>query len=61
MEARHRVGLRQIDVAERLGITRERLAFLETASELEPTDEWAAAYMAALSATREDGDQDDPA
>ena len=47
--ARHGVGLRQIDVSERLGMTRERLAFLETAgNEVEPTDEWAALYMAAL-------------
>tara|TARA_R110002110_G_scaffold70694_2_gene189343 strand:+ start:231 stop:407 length:177 start_codon:yes stop_codon:yes gene_type:complete len=46
---RHHYGLRQIDVAERLGMTRERLAFLETAGkEVEPTEEWAALYMAAL-------------
>lgn len=45
---RHRAGLRQVDVAEALGMTRSRLAHFEAATEVQPTEAWAAAYMAAI-------------
>jgi transcriptional regulator with XRE-family HTH domain len=47
---RHRAGLRQVDVAEALGMTRSRLAHFEAATEVQPTEAWAAAYMAAIAA-----------
>ena len=48
---RHRAGLRQVDVAQALGMTRSRLALLEAARrEVQPTEAWATAYMAAISA-----------
>lgn len=47
---RHRAGLRQADISGALGITRSRLALLETAREVRPTEAWAEAYMAAIAA-----------
>lgn len=45
---RHRAGLRQVDIAQGLGMTRSRLALLEAAIEVQPTEEWARRYMAVV-------------
>ena len=47
---RHRAGLRQVDIAQALSMTRSRLALLEAAREVQPTEAWATAYMAAIAA-----------
>lgn len=47
---RHRAGLRQVDMAAGLRMTRSRLALLEAAIEIQPTEVWAAAYLAVIAA-----------
>ena len=49
---RHRAGLRQVDVANALGMARSVLGVLEAAEQVQPTTEWAAAYMAAIETAR---------
>ena len=52
---RHRAGLRQVDVAKALGMARSVLGVLEAAREVQPTTEWAAAYMAAIESAKKKG------